>query len=112
MDTVAQYRRANGPYRFAIALMCIAPSAIALFASWSLARRAEFAPSALWFVYEVSFYAGAVGIGIAAVMAIADAVRRQLPAIFPCLMGAFAIVGILLLWYARHIYQNPWAPTT
>ena len=112
MDTVAQYRSANGPYRFAIALMCIAPSAIALFASWCLARRAEFAPSALWFIYEVSFYIGCVGVGIAVVMAIVEAIRRQIPAIFPCLMGAFAAVGIFLLWYAGHIYQNPWAPTT
>jgi hypothetical protein len=112
MAILAQDRPANGPYRLAIALMCIAPSTLALFSSWALAQHADFAPSALWFVFEVSFFLGCVGIAIASVMAVVEGIRRQIPAAFPWLMGIFAAIGIFLLWYARHIYANPWAPTT
>jgi len=112
MNAPAQDPRPNGPYRFAIALMCIAPCGVALFASAALAHRAQFSYSGLWFIYEVSFFVGCVGVAIATIMAIVEAVRRQISAIFPWLMGIFAAVGILLLWYAGHIFQNPWAPKT
>ncbi len=109
MDALAGDRRPNGPYRFAIALMCVAPCAVALFASSALAHRARFSYSGLWFIYEVSFFVGCIGITIALIMAIVEAMRQQIPAIFPWLMAIFAAVGIFLLWYAGHIYQNPWA---
>ena len=108
----AQDQSSYGPYRLAIALMCITPSALALFSSWALAQHAEFAPSALWLVFEVSFFLGCVGIAIAGAMAVVESVRRQIPAVYPCLIGFFAAVGIFLLWYSRHNIRNPWAPTT
>ena len=92
--------------------MCIAPCALAVFAASALARSAEFSASGLWFIYEGSYVLGCLGVGIAAVAAVAEGVRRQIPAIFPRLMGAAAVFGILLLWYARHIYGNPWASRT
>ena len=112
MDALAQDRHPNGPYRLAIALMCIAPCAVALFASAALAHRAQFSYSGLWFIYEVSFFVGCVGVAIATVMAIVEAFRRRISPIFPWLMGIFAAVGIFLLWYAGHIFHNPWAPKT
>ena len=112
MDGFTPDRRANGPYRFAIALMCVAPCAVALFASSALAHRAQFSYSGLWFIYEISFFVGCLGIAITAVMTVVEAVRRQISAIFPWLMGIFAAVGIFLLWYAGHIYQNPWSTKT
>lgn len=112
MDTPAHDRRNSGPYRLALTLMCIAPCAVALFASSALAHRAKFSASGLWFIYEVSFFVGCVGIGIAAIMAVIEAFRRQIPAAFPWLMGISAVIGIFLLWYAGHIYENPWAPKT
>lgn len=112
MDTLVHDRKNNGPYRFALALMYIAPSAVALFASSALAQRARFSYSGLWFIYEVSFFVGCVGVAIVAIMAVVEAIRQRIAPIFPYLMGIVAAVGIFLLWYARHIYRNPWAPTT
>ena len=100
----------NRAYRFALALMCIAPCVVALFASSALAHRAKFSYSGLWFIYEVSFFVGCVGVAITAVLAIVEAVRRQVSVIFPLLVGLLAAIGISLLWYAGHVYQNPWTP--
>lgn len=107
MNTLAHDQQSNGPYRLALALLFVAPSAIALFASFALAHRARFPASALWFIYEVSLFAGCVGVGITAVMTVVEAVRRQIAPAFPWLMGIAAVIGIFLLWYAKHIYQSP-----
>ena len=88
--------------------MCIVPCALAVFAASALARHAEFSASGLWFIYEGSFFLGCLGVTITGVAAVAEGVRRQIPAVFPRLMGVAAAIGILLLWYARHIYDNPW----
>ena len=112
MVTVASDRKNNGPYRLALTLLFIAPCAIALFASLALTHRAKFSASGLWFIYEVSFFVGCVGIVIASLAAVVEAFRRQIPAVFPWLMGVSAVTGILLLWYARRIYDNPWIPKT
>ncbi|MGA3293094.1 MAG: hypothetical protein ABSE45_03820 [Candidatus Acidiferrales bacterium] len=111
MGTITRDRIIGGSGTLALALLFIAPSALALFASFALAHEA-FPASALWFVYEVSFYAGCVGVGITAILAIVEAIRRQIPPLFPGLMALSVVVGIFLLWWATHIYQNPWAPIT
>jgi len=112
MNAIVQERKLSGLATFGLALLLVAPSAVALFASWALAQRARFPASALWLVYEVSLYAGYVGVGASALGAIVEAFRREIPPLFRWLMGISAIAGFCLLWYARHIYQNPWAPNT
>jgi hypothetical protein len=111
MNAMARDRLIGGPGLFALALLFVAPSALALFSSFEIAHQA-FPASALWFVYETSFYAGCAGIAITAILAIFEAVRRQIRPLFPGLMAALVVVGILLLWSATRIYQNPWAPVT
>lgn len=103
-------RLIGGPGTFALALLFTSPSALSLFAAFELVHE-DFPASALWFVYEVSFYAGCVGIGITAVLAIVEAIRRQIPSLYPRLMAFVVMFGILLLWSATRIYQNPWALT-
>lgn len=106
------HNRPSGSYRLALALMCIAPCAIALFVSSALAHRIRFSYSGLWFIYEVSFFVGCIGVAVTAIMAVVETRRRQISVVFSWLMGISVVVGIFLLWYARHIYKNPWAPAT
>ena len=110
MTAIVQERKLSGLATFGLALLLVAPSAVALFASWALAQRARFPASALWLVYEISLYAGYVGVGVAALLAVLEAIRREISPVFRWLMGVLAVIGIFLLWYARHIYQNPWGP--
>ncbi|HXQ26008.1 MAG TPA: hypothetical protein VN822_06345 [Candidatus Acidoferrales bacterium] len=112
MSAIVQERKLSGPATLGLALLLVAPSAVALFASAALVHRARFPASALWLVYEVSLYAGCAGVGAAAIGTAVEAVRRQISPEFRWLMGVSAALGIFLLWYARHIYQNPWAPNT
>jgi len=108
MAEIAHDRRIGGGSTFGVALLLVAPSAVALFASWALAQRARFPASSLWLVYEISLYAGYVGVGVAALLAVLEAIRREISPVFRWLMAVLAVIGIFLLWYARHIYQNPW----
>ena len=108
MTAIVQDRKLSGPAVVGLALLLVTPSAVALFASSALVHRARFPASALWLVYEVSLYAGCAGVGAAAIGTAVEAVRRQISPVFPCLMGISVIVGISLLWYARHIYRTPW----
>ncbi|HXR25747.1 MAG TPA: hypothetical protein VN742_10335 [Candidatus Binataceae bacterium] len=108
MSAIVQDRKLSGPGAFSLTLLLITPSVVAFFASSALAHEARFPASALWFIYEISLYVGCLGVGVAAALTVIEAIRRQISPVFPCLMGISVIVGISLLWYARHIFRTPW----
>jgi hypothetical protein len=108
MDATTQERRMGGPGTFAITLLLIAPSVLALLASSALAHGVRFSASALWFIYKISLYAGCVGVSAAAVLTVIQGTRRQVSSLFVWLMGFSVAAGILSLWYASHIFRTPW----
>jgi uncharacterized membrane protein SirB2 len=110
MSAIVEERKLGGPGTLALTLLFVAPSGVAFFASFALAHRARFSASALWFIYEVSLVVGWVTVGFAALAAVVKSVRRQISPAYRWLVGISVLAGILLLWYARHIFQNPWAP--
>jgi chromate transport protein ChrA len=112
MSAIVEERKLGGPGTLALTLLFIAPSAIALFASFALSHQARFSASALWFVYEVSLLVGCATVGVAAISGIIKSVRRQISPMFRWLVGISVLIGVFLLWYARHIFQNPWIPNS
>ncbi len=108
METILQPRRLGGPGMLAFTLLFVAPSVMALFTAYALAHQAFYFVSALWFIYEVSFYLGAVGAASAMVMTVVG-VRRNVPHVFVWLMGIAVAAAVLFEWYALHIYRNPWS---
>jgi hypothetical protein len=108
MSAIAQVRQVGGPGMLAIALILMSPSALALFASYMLVHRALYYVSALWFVYEISFYLGVLGVCLTVVLAIGEAVQRRIPSVFVWLMGIVALAATFFDWYASHIYLSPW----
>lgn len=112
MSAIEQERRLSGSGAFAIALLLTAPSIVAWFASAAAAHQAAFPASSLWFVYEMSLYAGCAGVAIVVGLTIHAAIRRRISRVFVWLMALVAVVGASLLWYASHIYRNPWTTNT
>jgi cytochrome c biogenesis protein CcdA len=108
MAAIDQQRRLTGPENLALTLLFMAPAVISLFASYALAHAWEFSTSALWFVYEVSFFLGICGACVAGTLTIVQLSRRHIPAPFVCLMGVVTLGAIAIVWYAAHIYRNPW----
>jgi hypothetical protein len=108
MVSVFQAQEKSGSGRFAISLLLIVPSVLSFLASAALARDVEFPSSALWLMYEVSWYVGIVGAAIVIAMTVTGAVRRTVSTAFLFLMGIVAAAGIILVWYASHIYRSPW----
>jgi len=112
MAAIVQVRRLGGPGALAFAVLFVAPSAIAFLASLALAHHVRFSTSGLWFVYGVSIYVGCVGVVATAVLAVVKTLRHEISWLFATLIGVLVAIGIFLLWYASHIYKNPWAPNT
>jgi hypothetical protein len=108
MGSMADDRNLGGPGTFAVALLLITPSILALFASFLIVHGTGFPASALWFMYEVSLYLGYAGVVVVAVLTYSAAVVGWIPRVFVWLMGIAGAVGIFLLWYASHIYRSPW----
>ncbi|MGD0956732.1 MAG: hypothetical protein ABR953_07855 [Candidatus Acidiferrales bacterium] len=111
MSAIVQDRKLSGPAAFWLTLLLITPSVVSVFASAALSREAGFPSSALWFLYNDSLYIGYVGVVIAGILTVIKAVQGQISRVFVWLMGASVIVAILLLWYAHHVYRNPWYAT-
>ena len=109
METVLQPRKLGGPGMLAFTLLFVAPSVLAFFTSYALVHRTFYFVSALWFVYEVSFYLGAAGAALAFAMMVVCVARRKIPLAFLWLMGIAAVAAVLFEWYASHIYRNPWS---
>ena len=107
-DFMAQERKLGGPGTFALALLLVAPSILAVFASFAIAHGVSFPASALWFIYEVSLYLGYIGVVVVVVLTYSAAVIGRIPRVFVWLMGISGVVGVFFLWYASHIYQSPW----
>jgi hypothetical protein len=108
MSAVMQDRKLSGPAAFWLTLLLIAPSIISFLASAVLSREADFPSSALWFLYNDSLYIGYVGVVIAGILTVFKAVQGQISRVFVWLMGASVIAAVFLLWYAHHVYRNPW----
>lgn len=108
MGAIVPERRMSGANMFAVALLLLAPTVVAFFASSATVHEADFPASALWLVYEVSLYIGCVGIAIAAGLTISAAVGQRVSRVIVWLMAISAAGGASLLWYAVHIYRSPW----
>jgi hypothetical protein len=108
MPVATQEQNLGGPGTFAVALLLITPSILAVFASFATVHGVSFPASALWFTYEASLYLGYIGVVVVAVLTYSAAVVGQIPRVFVWLMGISGVAGAFLLWYASHIYQSPW----
>jgi len=101
-------QRSNGPGKFALSLLLIVPSILSFLASAAIVQNLDFPASALWFIYEVSWYIGIVGALIIVAMLVNGALQGTISAAFLWLMATVAVIGIALIWYASHIYRSPW----
>ena len=112
MSAIMRDRKLSGAGALSLTLLLITPSVIAFFASAALAHEADFPSSALWFLYNNSLYIGYVGAVVAGILTVFEAVQGQISRVFIWLMGASVIAAVLLLWYAHHVYRNPWYAST
>jgi hypothetical protein len=112
MNAMRQDRRLGGPATFAIALLLLTPSIVAFYAASAIANQANLPVSALWFMYEMSLYFGCAGIAIVVALTLSAAVGRRFSPVLIWLMAVSVIAGASLLWYAAHIYRNPWMHNT
>lgn len=108
MAATVQDQKSAGSGRFALSLLMVVPSVLSFLASDAIIHEFDFPASALWLIYEVSWYIGIVGTVIVAGMALDGAVRRTIAPVFVYLIGVVALTGIVLIWYASHIYRSPW----
>ena len=108
MPPADQPRQSGGPLKLAFTLLFVTPSALALFASYSLVHHAFPSASALWLFYEISFYVGIVGIVLGIALAIGGVVGRSISPAFLWLMAIAISCAIFFEWYATHIFRNPW----
>jgi hypothetical protein len=109
MAAIIQEPTPSGAGRLGIALFLIAPSLLALFASYAIGHGAFYSASALWLVYECAFYLGAFGAILAIVMTVVEAAQHRIAVPFVWLIGIVALAGIWCDWYAFHIYRSPWS---
>jgi hypothetical protein len=112
MSAIVRDRKLSGPAAVWVTLLLITPSIASSFASAAIAREADFPSSALWFLYNDSLYIGYVGVVVAGILTVVKAVQGQISRVFAWLMGASVIAAVLLLWYAHHVYRNPWYAIT
>jgi hypothetical protein len=108
MDAVLHQRRSGGGRPLTLALLLLLPAGMALFSSYALVHRALYSVSALWFMYEISLYLGIAGSIVAVGTTIREAVRCRIHLACVLLMGISALASIGLVFYAVHIYRNPW----
>ena len=91
----------------ATALLCL-PSAFAFFTSSAIASSDGSHSSALWFMFQVSQYVGAIGIVVAAALVVMKVGEGKISRIAIGLMTLSVLGAIFLRWYAAHIYRSPW----
>jgi hypothetical protein len=108
MSTLVEPRKMTGPENLALTLLFAAPSALSLFASYAVMHDWLYSTSALWFIYEISFYLGVLGAVLAGSLTTVQVARRELPAAFLWLMGISTAAAVLIVWYAAHIFRSPW----
>lgn len=107
-DATVPEHKLGGAALLALSVLLIAPSALACFASFAITHQWEFPASALWLAYEISWYVAVAGVVIVALLAVYAALGRQISRVFVWLTGIIALAGIVLEWYASHIYRTPW----
>ena len=98
----------GGPATLAVALLLLTPSIVAFFASSAAEHGADLPASGLWFMYEMSFYIGCAGVAIVIALTTSAAIAHRISRVFVWLMTVSVVGGASLLWYAAHIYRNPW----
>lgn len=108
MAAMVEPRRLSGPENLALTLLLLAPAALSLFASYAIRHRWEFSASALWFVYQISFFLGICGAALAAALIVRQLSDRHIPVAFVWLMATATGGAVAIVWYAAHIYSNPW----
>jgi chromate transport protein ChrA len=91
----------------ATTLLCL-PSLFAVFTSSAIANSGGSHSSALWFMFQVSQYVGAIGIVVAAALVVMKASEGKISRIALGLMTLSVLGAIFLQWYAIHIYRSPW----
>ncbi|MFZ0520027.1 MAG: hypothetical protein WAL95_03335 [Candidatus Acidiferrales bacterium] len=91
----------------ATTLLCL-PSVFAVFASSAIENSGGTHSSALWFMFQVSQYVGAIGIVVAAALIVIKASEGKISRFALGLMMASVLGAIFLQWYAVHIYRSPW----
>jgi hypothetical protein len=108
MSTLVQPRRLTGRENLGLTLLFAAPAAMSLFASYALMHDWLYSTSALWFIYEISYYLGILGAVLAASLTVVQAARRHISITSLWSMGIVTAVAVLLVWYAAHIFHSPW----
>jgi SNF family Na+-dependent transporter len=105
---ILREQKLSGPASFWLTLLLLTPSLISFLASAVLSRAQDYPSSALWFVYNDSLYIGYAGVVIAGIFTVAKGIQGHISRIFVVMMGVSVILAIVLLWYAQHLYRNPW----
>jgi hypothetical protein len=108
MSPVSEPRRLSGPESLALTILFAFPAALSVFASYGLVHRWLYSTSALWFFYEISLYLGISGACFAGAFTIVQLIRRHIAAPFVLSMGLATAAAVALVWYAVHIYRDPW----
>lgn len=91
----------------ATALLCL-PSVFAVYSSSEIATSGGTGSSALWFMFQVSQYVGAIGIVVGAALVVMKLTEGKISRIAIGLMTISVFFAIFLQWYAIHIYRSPW----
>ena len=97
----------GGGFVISTLLLCL-PSLFAVFSSMQIASSGGVGTSALWFIFQVAQYVGAIGIIVGAVLTMIKATDGTISKFYVSLMGLSVMLAVFLLWYAFHIYRSPW----
>jgi hypothetical protein len=108
MASIDHTRRLSGPENLALTLLFAVPSALSLFASYAVMHDWLYSTSALWLIYEISFYLGILGVVLAGSLIAVQVVSRRISRAFFWMMGISTAVNALFVWYAAHIFRSPW----
>jgi hypothetical protein len=99
--------RSGGFGLFGVTVLLCLPAGFAVCSSAVISKGAG-GSSALWFMYEVSQYVGALGIIVAGTLTVIKASEGKISRIAVALMGFSVLLAVFLLWYSVHIYRSPW----
>lgn len=105
--TMTHQPRAGGFGLWLVTLLLCLPSLFAVFSSSALGKGGT-GSSALWFIFQVSQYIGAIGIVVAAALTIMKASEGKISRVAVGLMVVSVSLAVFLQWFAVHIYRSPW----
>ncbi len=106
--SLIERRPLTGPGLLAITVLLMLPAALSLFASYAVTNHWLYSDSALWFVYEISFYLGIFGAIVAGALTVVQATRHRISRAIVCLMGVATVAALALVSYAAYIFKSPW----